>query len=445
MTGADTPMRILLVAYDYPPLGSPQAIRWYYLSRELARLGVELHVLAPDIPARDGNNLAVPAGVTVHRCSAGGLAGWRARREYALHRETSSVPATDDAHAGPTHLNWKGRLYQRLERLIGCWVYPDSRGLWRMPAGKALEMLIDAVRPDVLISSHEPAVTLQLGLQVAARVPVWLADLGDPVLAGYTPRHWRRRAGELEAAVCRVATGISVTTEATRDLLVARHEIDASRVLVLHQGFDDTCPGDGAPEAASRAEGATRAGELHLLYTGRFYPFRDPIVLFDAVLGLESIRLTVAAPEVKSEYLAYAERSGGRIVFLGEQPHTRVLELQRQCDVLVNIGNAMNAQIPGKLFEYLGSGKPILHCQNSAVDPVVDLMQQWQRGWSCRYDRDAIQSLLTALLDSPQRVVDAATGDATAIAHYGWSRLAARLHAYCRRMMARTTHSCRHD
>jgi hypothetical protein len=38
-------MRILLIAYDYPPLSSPQAIRWYYLSRELARRGVELHVL----------------------------------------------------------------------------------------------------------------------------------------------------------------------------------------------------------------------------------------------------------------------------------------------------------------------------------------------------------------------------------------------------------------
>jgi glycosyltransferase involved in cell wall biosynthesis len=214
--------------------------------------------------------------------------------------------------------------------------------------------------------------------------------------------------------------------------------------LVLHQGFDDTCPRDSAPDA-SHAAGATRAGELHLLYTGRFYPFRDPIVLFDAVLGLESIRLTVAAPEIKPEYLAYAERSGGRIVFLGEQPHARVLELQRHCDVLVNIGNAMNAQIPGKLFEYLGSGKPILHCQNSAVDPVVGLMQQWQRGWSCRYDRDVVQSLLTALLDSPQRVVDAATGDATVIAHYGWSQLAARLHAYCRRMMARTPHPGRPD
>jgi glycosyltransferase involved in cell wall biosynthesis len=427
-------MRILLIAYDYPPLSSPQAIRWYYLSRELARRGVEMHVLAPDLPARDGNSLDVPVGVTVHRCSAGGLAGWRARREYAHRREGGAVPATDVPHAGPTGLNWKGRLYQWLERFIGRWVYPDSRGLWRISARLALEALIDTLRPDVLISSHEPAVTLQLGLQVAERVPAWLADLGDPVLAGYTPRHWRRRAGELEAAVCRVATGISVATDATRELLMARHGTAASKMFVLSQGFDDTCPPDTAPDVPPA--GHARAGELHLLYTGRFYPFRDPIALFDAVLGLESIRLTVAAPELKPEYLAYAERSAGRIVFLGEQPHAKVLELQRRCDVLVNIGNAMNAQIPGKLFEYLGSGKPILHCQNTDVDPVAGLMAQWQRGWSCRYDRASMQALLTALLDSPQRVVDAATGDGAAIAHYGWSRLAADLHVRCQRMMA---------
>lgn len=422
-------MRILLVAYDYPPLSSPQAIRWYYLTRELVRLGVEMHVLAPDIHARDENSLAQPPGVTVHRCDAGGLAGWLARRQKvrqpAAHDQSHAAGAI---HVGSATLNWKGRIYQRLERFVAFWVYPDSRGQWRAPAHVALEGLIETIRPDVLISSHEPAVTLQLGLQVAGRVPTWLADLGDPVLAEYTPQRWRHRAYELEAKVCRLATLVSVTTNSTRDLLLARHAPDSSKIFVLSQGFDDTSPrvvGDALK---------SRPGELHLLYTGRFYPFRDPTALLEAVLDLKQIRLTIVAPEVKPEYLAYAGPSNGRIVFLGEQPHAKVLKLQQECDVLVNIGNALSAQTPGKLFEYLGSGKPILHCHSVEVDPAVALLEEWRRGWSCVNDPASLRSFLTALVETPEQLHSKLADGPSTVSAYSWANLARSLLARCQQV-----------
>jgi len=425
-------MRILLVAYDYPPLNSPQAIRWYYLSRELVRLGVEMHVLAPDIPARDDNSLVVPSGVTMHRCNAGGLAGLLARRQQARPLATvSAAPQSHIAratHVGSTTLNWKGRLYQRLERYLSYWVYPDSRGRWHASASAALDELIETIKPDVLISSHEPAVTLQLGLQVAGRVGAWLADLGDPVLAGYTPKRWRYRASELEAQVCKVATAVSVTTASTRELLLARYAMDPSKIFVLSQGFDDTL----SPTIDLVRE--SHPGELHMLYTGRFYPFRNPTALLEAVLELKQIRLTIAAPEVRPEYLAYAARSDGRIVFLGEQPHAKVLKLQQECDVLVNIGNALSAQTPGKLYEYLGSGKPILHCHSVEDDPVVGLLDEWRRGWSCANDLASLRIFLTALVEDPERLYAILTDDSHPVLAYGWSNLARCLLARCRQV-----------
>ncbi len=434
MTMSGPRMRILLVAYDYPPLSSPHAIRWYYLSRELVRLGVQLHVLAPDLPVHGENSLRVPTGVIMHRCDAGGLAGWLARHQRARARAVRSVSqplsAAGDIRVGPTTLNWKGRLQQRLERYIGHWVYPDSRGQWRAPASAALGELIDSIRPDILISSHEPAVTLQLGLQVVGRVPVWLVDLGDPVLAAYTPKRWRKRAGKLEADVCRTATAISVTTAGTRELLLARHRMGSEKIFVLSQGFDDALPRASAPAHTDYA------GDLHLLYTGRFYSFRNPTALFEAVLALKHVRLTVAAPEVEPELLAYAARSEGRIMFIGEQPHAKVLELQQDCDVLVNIGNVQSVQTPGKLFEYLGSGKPILHCYYSDADPVNALIAAWRRGWSCRNDRNSLQILLNQLVRSPEKLQEASLGDASATACYGWSRLARDLLDRCIKLHA---------
>jgi len=425
-------MRILLVAYSYPPQAFPQAIRWYYLSRELARSGVDVHVLAPDIPSRDGSALEPPTGVTVHRCDAGGLAGWLARLQRASRRHVDSRAESGSTRAspmiGPVVLNWKGRLLQRMDWLIGLFRYPDSRGQWLAPASRALSRLLDTLQPDLLISSHEPPVSLQLGLRMAGRVPRWLVDLGDPVLTPYTSPRWRRQALALETQVCRRADAIVVTTEATRDLLVERHAVDGEKFLVIGQGFDDDQP---RLQAAASSPGRDN---LRLLYTGRFYPFRDPTPLLEAVLGLERVSLTIVAPSVPPGFLDYTARSGGRIAFLGELPHVKVLQLQRDCDVLVNIGNAGHAQTPGKLFEYLGSGKPILHCRYAEDDPVNGLISAWKCGWFCHNDKDSLRLLLVGLLAEPQRLVEAACGDVEAITRRGWSKLGGELLAGMRRL-----------
>lgn len=435
MNMSDSPMRILLVAYDYPPLSSPQAIRWYYLTRQLVEMGVEVHVLAPDLAGRNGISLDVPLGIVMHRCAPGGLAGGLvriARVRQALWASKGSL-ATDSTQTGPLPLNWKGKLRQQLERLISHWVYPDNRGLWMRPASVALDALISTIRPDVLITSHEPAVTLQLGLHVAARVPAWLADLGDPVLAEYTPKRWRKRAKELEADVCRVATAVSVTTIGTRELLLRRHALDSAKVFVISQGFDDTLPA-----YSTIPKSGAREGPLHLLYTGRFYSFRDPTALLAAVVALKQTTLTIVTPDLKPEYLAYVVQSNGRIAFLREQPHAKVLELQRDCDLLVNIGNTLSEQTPGKLFEYLGSGKPILHCYYADDDPANELLATWRRGWSCHNDQVSLQAFLSELEQFPGRLNEAAVGNIRVIKGYGWSQLAGDLFNRCTNMRIAT-------
>jgi hypothetical protein len=428
-------VRILLIAYDFPPLASPQAIRWYYLTRELARLGAEVHVLAPNLSGV-ACPLEVPPGVVLHRCQAGGLAGWLTRRRA----RSSATDDVDDglvrATAASSHvvaLNWKGRLYERLDALISLWCYPDSRGQWRRPARAALKAVMAEFPPDVVISSHEPAVSLELGLHAAYAMGAWLADMGDPVLAPYTPKRWRWRAQRLESRVCAAASAVSVTTSGTRDLLIARHGIAPDKIFVLTQGYDDHARrGAWKPDLG----GIDNDGKLHLLYTGRFYLFRDPTALLEAVVAQPRIHLTVVAPHVTQAHQELAERSGGRIVFLGEQPHDRVLELQSECDVLVNIGNALAAQTPGKLFEYLGSGKPILHCYSEESDPANTLIEEWRRGWACHNDRLSLQAFLSTLVNSPRQLCAELSDNDDAIVRYGWSKLAQRLLQRCEQVIS---------
>ena len=77
-------MRILLVAYDFPPIPSPQALRWAYLVRELALAGHDVHVLAPDVMGYGVGQLPeLPASVVVHRSSAGPVTDFLVARQRA--------------------------------------------------------------------------------------------------------------------------------------------------------------------------------------------------------------------------------------------------------------------------------------------------------------------------------------------------------------------------
>src|SRR5690606_14530408 len=131
-------MRVLVVAYDYPPTQSPRALRWRYLTRELALLGHEVHVMVPDLGEPGVAFPQAPGRVVVHRIFPGpyGLVVRTARRRHA------SADAVAGAGAGGTvALNWKGRTVGALKRLAGLVLFPDVRAEWSLWARPALRRL----------------------------------------------------------------------------------------------------------------------------------------------------------------------------------------------------------------------------------------------------------------------------------------------------------------
>ncbi len=402
---SDAP-RVLLVAYEFPPSPSPQSLRWAYLARELALSGHEVHVLAPEHPGTGDGLPQLPASVTVHRTYAGpvmGVLNARAKRRSMPQPSASGVHlGADGAAAGePTDglnwkgrlwhagLNWKGRLFLLVQSFLAKLLFPDLRAEWMPWARRRLFELLDQLQPGVVISSHEPATTLSLGLLAKQKGFRWIADLGDPVLAPYTPNRWKQRALRLERAVCRQADAITVTTETARNLLVARHGVIAGKITVLTQGFDGRVVAGGDRRSSDR---------LELLYTGSFYSFRRANDLVEAVAAEPGIRLNIAAIKVPDEIVQASRRAPEAIRLLGFLPHAAALELQRQADVLVNIGNDDPCQVPGKLFEYLGAGRPILHLDDDGMSAAAELIRAYRRGWTCPNRREAIGARLKELL-----------------------------------------------
>lgn len=426
-------MRLLLVAYDFPPIPSPQSLRWAYLARELSRSGHDLQVLSPDLPGYGPGGLPVmPESIRVHRVYPGpftALLASRQRRRPAPPAEGVFAAGTP-AGAGTVRpgLNWKGRSAARFKALLGRWMFPDERAEWAPWARRAFDRLLLEFRPDAVITSHEPANSIALGLRAKKRGYRWIADLGDPVLAPYTPQRWRQRAFELERQVCELADVVTVTSEATRILLHERHGLPLARCAVVTQGYDGAV-GPGA----STGDGIDfDPARLELLYTGSFYRFRRAGALLDSVLSQPGVRLSVATAEPPPEIVEAASAYPEQVRLLGFVPHRQVLDLQRRCDALVNLANDDPVQVPGKLYEYLGAGVPVLHL-GAGGDAASVLLQDTGTGVREPNEHSAIVARLAAwqackaageplLTPVSMRLVE----------DYRWDRLAKRMADLCR-------------
>lgn len=417
-------MRVLLIAHEFAPIPSPQSLRWAYLVREIVALGHQVEVLAPDHPGYGPSRglPPLPESVMVHRTSPGRFTRALAML-LSLRRGASRDSADDDVIAasptgvavarGPVRLNWKGRLVERIRSLYASGLFPDIRAEWNPPARKALRPLLASMEPDVVVVSHEPASTLPLGL-LAKRLGYQLvADLGDPVCASYTPRRWRRRAWRLERSICAEADLVTVTTEATGRLLSERHGIDSARMHVMPQGYDAR-----AFAAATPASAMFDPEWLDVLYTGSFYAFRRHEALVSAVLATAGVRLNIASSAVPASIAEAARQHPDRIRLFGFLPHDEVLALQRGAGLLVNLANSDAAQVPGKIYEYLGSGRPILHVGDNPADEAIALLARTGAGSACVDTPEAIRA---ALARYRRRDALAGERDEAAIAAYAWS------------------------
>lgn len=429
-------MHILLIAYEFPPSPSPQSLRWAYLCGHLARQGHRVSVLTIHLGGESAGLPSLPASVAVHRTFAGpirgALAALRDRRQRRAGGDgdgeaTATTP--DTPQAPRSGQGWKQRLSDLLQNAAAKVVFPDVRGEWSPWARRRLKTLLDTDPPDLVISSHEPATSLELGLLAKHRGWPWIADLGDPVLAPYTPARWRKRAMRLERTVCETADHILVTTPAAARLLQERHG-RRDRVAVVTQGH----AGEGSVQALGAADNPEC---LELLYTGSFYSFRRPDALLEALRGLAGVRLNIAAITLPPSVLAFAREFPGKVKLLGFLPHRHAIELQRGADLLVNIGNADPSQVPGKIYEYLGACRPILHLGEDS-DAIARLLAELRRGWSLENRSDAIASGLEALRDAKWRgglgrELDLSTA---AVSEWDWKQLAARIDGIARMLVS---------
>ena len=382
---------LLIISQAVPPVGGSHSTRITHLINELSAKGWEINVLTtqifPGTPFIDWNlQEKIPSGVKFIRSFPGPLHSFAYRRP-----KTNKTPS---------------RTRQSKVKSI---LIPDTYIEW-LP-GALIDCLLlnkGRTRPDIIMSSAVPYTAHLIGLVLSSiwGIP-WVADYGDPWV--YDPGHPRQGIRllverYLESKVVKKCSAIVVTTETTKQLYIDKYSVEQSKIRVIPMGFD---PKDFAKVERDNIKEITGSYPVRFVYIGRLEPeSRDVNIFFQALKKLKD------SGELKNtcfEFIGGFQASLQEKVFeLGLQEvvkfcswieHSKCMQYLTSADYLLLFGNNNSIQVPGKIFNYVGSETPIIYLANTSnrdTDPCVDILEQsGVKYWYVENSQVAIENLLT--------------------------------------------------
>jgi glycosyltransferase involved in cell wall biosynthesis len=246
---------------------------------------------------------------------------------------------------------------------------PDGRAGWIPHAVGPAVRLAREERASVLFSSGPPFTTNVIGSLVHARTGIpWIQDYRDPwIRAPFYPTR-PKPVARLEARIegwmlSRAARTLTVNREIREELLADHPGADPRKLVVLPNGFDEA-----DFEHVERIE----PPKLTFVHTGTLFAARDPQAFRTALEQLcleepefaESVEVVLAGridADVEARFrtppLDRLTRFPG---YLEHHESIRLLRSAHVCLLFVGEERGARGMLTGKLFEYLGSGTPIL-------------------------------------------------------------------------------------
>lgn len=244
--------------------------------------------------------------------------------------------------------------------------YPDGMKYWYTPAFEKSCEIIENRNIEAIISSSFPitAHIIARDLKEKYNIP-WIADLRDlwnmnPYINHTFIRNYFEK--RLELKTFKNTDILTTTTPLAKKTLQSLHP--TNRIESVVSGYD--------PEDFKNIKQNSTSDKLTLMYAGSLYDGkRDPSILFDAVSQLinenkikqNNIQIDFYGDTTNLEELKNKFNLENNVNIHGKITHEEVLKNQMNSDVLLLISWMSESEkmfIPGKVYEYMASEKPIL-------------------------------------------------------------------------------------
>jgi len=408
---------VLVVAYCFPPEGSIGTQRTLRLVRELTARQWDVTVLTGTLATYPASSPIdrdlvdrVPPGVEVVRAPV-----LRPFDRASASIDSGRPKASSDQ--GPRKIS---RLREGKRQLQALLRIPDQHVGWILPA-VAKGIAAGLRRPPDVLYSTAPPWTGQLvarALASALGCP-WVADFRDPWARAPWREGWqpaaRRAAAVFERSIVGRADAVVFTTRTNMEEFSQHYgAATAAKFHLVRNGCDRDefeglvpLPGDG---------------RFTMLHAGSLYGGRKPTALFAALAALRDRgvvdarsfcfrqigRVALAGFDMAEE----RDRRGlqGMVEILPAQPRRDILREMISASCLLLLQPGTTVSIPGKLFEYLTAGRPILALAEEGE--TSDIVRESGRGIAVLpEDQPQIENAIEQLLKNARRAHAPAIAD----------------------------------
>lgn len=371
--------KVLIITYYWPPAGGPGVQRWLKFVKYLPQFGVEPIVYCPSNPIypQTDNSLIdqVPEGITILKQPINEpykLAGFFSKNSKNISK--GIIP--EEKKQSPMQ---KAMLFIR-----GNFFIPDARKNWIKPSVRYLSTYIKDFEIDTIITTGPPHSLHIIGLKLKQQLDInWIADFRDPwTTIGYHKQLKLTQAAKnkhkiLESKVLNNADTIIVTSDVTKTEFSA---LTKKPIAVITNGYD-----------IETSNTETLDLDFTLAHVGSFLSKRNPEILWQALQELilenqdfaKHFKLNLIGL-VGEEILITIENYNltKYLNNIGYVSHSESVIFQKKAQVLLLVeidSENTKSIIPGKLFEYMVSNRPIIAIGPSGSD-VEKIIQQTNTG-----------------------------------------------------------------
>ena len=365
--------RVLIITYYWPPSGGSGVQRWVKFAKFLPKEGWQPVIYTTENPELTTIDKTLAAEippeaeiVKTHIFEPYGIYRKLMGKGSSTDLKALTSAGSDGNEVNPVNggkKSWKQKLSLYIR---GNFFIPDPRIMWVRPSVKFLKSYLKKHPVDAIVSTGPPQSMHLIGLELSKATGLpWLADFRDPWTKIFyfkhlelTPRSEAKHQA-LEKKVVDGATRVIAVSPMVKNDFEA---ITSTPVELITNGFDEEDFND--PFEADEY--------FNITHTGLLASDGDPEILWKVLAAkcqedkefrkLLRIRLV---GKTDQEIVNSIETAGlvPNLVNLGYQSHEVAVREQRNASVLIlplRKEPEYEAVLPGKLFEYLASRRPIL-------------------------------------------------------------------------------------
>ena len=382
---------VLVITYYWPPSGGSGVQRWLKFVKYFPEFNVNPFVLTvkpenASYPVID-NSLEneIPEGLEVFKTKTFELFEFY-RKLIGKGRYPHS---SFDSETNPSFL-------QKTSRFIrGNLFLPDSRIGWKYYAVREGKHIINKHNIDTIITTGPPHSAHLTGLKLKKITGVkWIADFRDPWTdifyynAFYHTALAKKIDKRLEQKVVEECDRLTIVSQALKDMIKEKSDkINPAKIMVLHNGFDEqdfNFPSDPPEDKFLVTFTGSLLNDnkkmnvfikaLHVVVS----EYRDINIKFRFIGNINE--------SVQKLFLENGlEKNFEKISYVSHDEAVKFLMKSTACFSTIRRAKNNKGIISGKIFDYLGSGKPII-CLGPTDGNVSEILNECEAGKVIDYD-----------------------------------------------------------